>query len=91
MKLESSELWTQGAQQFQQQMGDGWKNLFQSFQNMDMGGLPKGIAGMPDLPQVQFSPAKLEALQQQYLKDATELWNQGLQGKAVIKDRRFAV
>ena len=90
MKLESSELWTQGAQQFQQQMGDGWKNLFQSFQNMDMGGLPKGIAGMPDLPQVQFSPAKLEALQQQYLKDATELWNQGLQGKAVIKDRRFA-
>ncbi len=90
MKLDTSELWAQGAQQLQQQMGEGWSTLFQSFQNMDLGGMPKGIAGLPDMPQVQFSPAKLEALQQQYLKDAAELWNQGLQGKSTVKDRRFS-
>ncbi len=90
MKLDSSEQWAQGAQQIQKQMSEGWASLFQSFQNMDLGGLPKGIAGMPELPKVQFSPAKLEALQQQYLKDAAELWNQGLQGKPAVKDRRFA-
>ena len=90
VKLDASEFWAQGGQQLQQQMSDGWKNLFQSFQNMDLGGMPKGIAGLPEMPKIQFSPAKLESLQQQYLKDAAELWNQGLLGKPVLKDRRFA-
>ncbi|MFN7857794.1 MAG: PHA/PHB synthase family protein, partial [Acidovorax sp.] len=31
-----------------------------------------------------------QELQQQYLKEAQELWAQGLQGKAEVKDRRFA-
>ena len=90
MKLDSSEFWAQAAQQFQQSMGDSWKNTFQSFQNMDLGGLQAGAPGQPNLPKIQVSPTRLQELQQQYLKDAADLWNQGLNGAPVVKDRRFS-
>jgi polyhydroxyalkanoate synthase len=35
-------------------------------------------------------PPSCRQLQQQYLKDATELWNQSLQANPVLTDRRFA-
>jgi polyhydroxyalkanoate synthase len=38
---------------------------------------------------LSFSPDKLEALQKQYIEEATALWNQSLQGKPEVKDRRF--
>ena len=89
----STESWAQATQQFQQSMTEGWKQAFQAFQNMDLGGVPTALPGLPDMqapPKIQFSPAKLQELQQQYLKDASELWNQALAGAPVVKDRRFS-
>jgi len=76
--------WRQGAQQFQKLFGDSWTQALQSFRQMD----PGGQAG-PAAP-LNFAPDKLQALQQQYLQDATELWNQGLQSNPVSTDKRFA-
>jgi polyhydroxyalkanoate synthase len=39
---------------------------------------------------VHFSQDKLQALQEQYLKDASALWTNSLQGQAQPKDKRFA-
>ncbi len=45
----------------------------------------------PDqLPVMNFSPEKLQQLQQQYLQDATELWTQSLHGTAQPTDKRFS-
>ena len=93
MKLDPSQNWAQAAQQFQQSMGESFKNAFQSFQNMDLGGLQPNVAGMaqlPSAPKVQFSPERLQELQQQYLKDAADLWNQSIKGAPTVKDRRFS-
>ena len=78
--------WAQGAQQFQQLFGDSWSKALQSFQGLDLGGAAKGLP----TPPLSFAPAKLQALQQEYLKEAAQLWNQGLQSSPVLKDRRFA-
>ena len=45
---------------------------------------------MPAAPQLSFSPEKLQALQQAYLREAAELWNQGLKVNPATKDKRFA-
>ena len=81
--MNSEALWAQGAQQFQQIFGDSWTKALQSFQSADVAG------GMPGAAPLQFSSTKLQALQQQYLHDAKELWAQGLQAAPEIKDRRF--
>ena len=86
--MNSESPWADGAQQFQQfqQMFEqGWSQAVQSFQKMDLGSSAGAQA-----PQVNFSPAKLQTLQQQYLQEAQQLWAKGLQGKAEIKDKRFA-
>jgi polyhydroxyalkanoate synthase len=62
-------------------LGDSWLKALASFQTI--GG------GDAKAPALAFSPEKLEALQQQYIAEATELWNQSLQGKSVVQDRRF--
>ena len=62
-------------------LGDSWLKALASFQTL--GG------GDAKAPALSFSPDKLEALQKQYISEATELWNQSLQGKAEVKDRRF--
>ena len=80
--MNSEALWAQGAQQFQQIFGDSWTKALQSFQSADVAG------GMPGAAPLQFSSTKLQALQQQYLHDAKELWAQGLQAAPEIKDRR---
>jgi polyhydroxyalkanoate synthase len=76
--------WAAAAQQFQQNLGDGWNKAMQAF-----GGLatPPATGAFP--PAVSFSPEKLAALQQAYLKEAAELWNHGLAG-AAGGDKRFA-
>ena len=61
-------------------LGDSWLKALASFQT---------IGGDAKTPDLKFSPNKLEALQKQYISEATELWNQSLQGKAEVKDRRF--
>ncbi|MDO5290277.1 MAG: class I poly(R)-hydroxyalkanoic acid synthase [Pseudomonadota bacterium] len=63
----------------------------QPLQNLDLsalntsGALPPGMA----LPQLSFAPDKLAALQQEYVREAAELWNQSLLGNPALKDRRF--
>jgi polyhydroxyalkanoate synthase len=91
MKDDTQELWQQSAQKFQQTMADGWNNAFESFQNMDLGSM-SGKLKAPTVqpPKVTFDQAKLQQLQQEYLKEATELWTQGMQGKLVLKDKRFS-
>ena len=76
--------WAESAQQFQKFFGEGWAQALQSLQTLDVGGQ------MPAAPAIKFAPERLQELQQQYLKEAQELWAQGLQGKAEVKDRRFA-
>ena len=84
-------LWAQSAQQFQDALADNWAKTFQSFQNMDLGGLAGGLPTTPaSAPNVHFSKDKLQALQEQYLKDASALWASGLQGTTPFKDKRFA-
>ncbi|PIF26032.1 polyhydroxyalkanoate synthase [Acidovorax sp. 56] len=82
--MNSEALWAQSAQQFQQIFGDSWAKALQSFQHLDLGGVP-GKA-----PSVQLAPAKLQALQDQYMREAQALWAQSLQGTPEVKDRRFS-
>lgn len=89
MQQDQTQAWAQAAQQFQHSFGDAWEKALRSFQGLDMAQglkLPQGGA----LPKIEFEKGKLEALQQQYLKDAAELWNKGLQGLPLAADRRFA-
>jgi polyhydroxyalkanoate synthase len=93
LKLDSTEAWAQAAQQFQQSMGESWQNAFQSFQNMDLGSMQAqapGGASLPGMPKVQIAAERLQELQQQYLRDASDLWSQGIKGAPAIKDRRFS-
>ena len=47
--------------------------------------------GMPQGQGLNFEPSKLQSLQQQYLKEATDLWQQALSAQTpVVGDRRFA-
>ncbi len=91
MTQDIPEILGQSAQQFQQTLGEGWRNAFQSFQNMDLGQAAKGLIppGSPP-PKISFAPEKLQALQQQYLQEAATLWGQSLHGTTPPKDRRFA-
>jgi polyhydroxyalkanoate synthase len=84
--MNSESDWAKGAQQFQQLLGDSWGKALQSFQGLDLGAAP----GALQTPSISFSPAKLQELQQQYLKDAAALWNQSLQATPPTGDRRFA-
>jgi len=84
--------WASAAQQFQQTLGETWNKAMQAF----AGGKPLGTfpglgaqAPNPLVPALTFSPEKLAAVQQAYLKEAAELWNRGLSGVAA-GDRRFS-
>ncbi len=82
--MNSESPWAESAQQFQQIFGQSWAQALQSFQKLDLG------TQVPAAPPLQLSQTKLQALQQQYLNEAKELWAQGLQGKPEVKDKRFA-
>ena len=69
--------WTHAAQQFQQNMSDSWARALRSFGTPDV-----SLPGAPVIPQLSFSSDKLQALQEAYLKEAADLWNQGLGAKA---------
>ena len=95
---QASNLWQQMAGNFPQAMignpmGQGfaetWLKAFQQFQNMDLGNAAGQAVPPIDVPQIKFTPEKLMELQQNYVRDATELWNQSLQANPSLKDRRF--
>jgi polyhydroxyalkanoate synthase subunit PhaC len=72
--------WVQATQQFQQNLGDSWNKILHSMPAVQPG-------SVPSLPQLTFSPAKLQALREAYLRESAQLWNQGLRPAA---DKRFA-
>ena len=96
--MTSDNPWLQSAQQFQQSAMQQWTQMLQSAQASGTPtpsfAMPSGanlselfgkITGQP----VKFDPEKWVEIQQTYMKDLAELWNQGLQVKPP-KDRRFA-
>jgi polyhydroxyalkanoate synthase len=88
MSASTPEFWTQMSEGFQQNLSKSWGQAMQHFQTIDVGGLKSG----PDAaaPQLKFAPEKLQTLQGQYFKDASDLWNQSLQNSLQVKDRRFS-
>jgi polyhydroxyalkanoate synthase subunit PhaC len=75
---------TAAARATQQELGATWTRAMQTA----FGGLQQ--AGIPLLPPLSFSPEKLQAVQQAYVKEAAQLWNQALDAKTAATDRRFA-
>lgn len=80
--MNSEANWGQQARQFQQDLGRQWSQALQSFQ--------QSSEGLASFPLLQFSPDKLKALQEAYVREAAELWNGGLQQGSATKDKRFA-
>ncbi len=76
-----------GAPNLDQTFADSWARALQAFQSIGAPGLPANAA--PQLPSIHFEPEKLLKLQQDYVKEATELWNQTLHATPQLKDRRF--
>jgi polyhydroxyalkanoate synthase len=89
---------------FQQALSEGWSKALASFQQstaqgasaFNPGGTPlwqmpelPGGMKMPELPKFSIAPEKLQAIQQQYVAEATELWRQGFNAKPE-GDKRFA-
>ncbi len=87
MSATTPEFWTQMSEGFQQNLSKSWGQAMQHFQTIDLGGLKAGAEAVPPL---KFSPDKLQALQGQYFKDASDLWNQSLHNSLQVKDRRFS-
>ncbi|WHZ11989.1 MAG: Polyhydroxyalkanoic acid synthase [Burkholderiaceae bacterium] len=83
MTLNPSESWTGTAQDLQNMFSEGWNQALQAMQ-----GLGQGAAGEGATP-IKLAPAKLMELQQQYLRDATELWNETMQGESPAKKDRY--
>ncbi|AMO24833.1 class I poly(R)-hydroxyalkanoic acid synthase [Ramlibacter solisilvae] len=78
--------WVDATQQFQKSLSDSWHSAMQSFGGLAQGATP----ALPQVPHLTFSPEKLQALQQAYIKEVAQLWNGGLNGHAASGDRRFA-
>ena len=87
---QASTSWTDFANimPMQQGLAESWMKAFQQLQNM-AAGQPDAGAPQMQAPPLRFSPAKLVRLQQDYVKDAAELWNQSLRANPPLKDRRF--
>ena len=91
MQDNAQELWLQSAQAMQQAMTENLKKTFESFQNMDMGAVgSKLLAPTANAPKIKFAPEKLQALQKQYLEEATELLTSSIKGGTKFDDRRFS-
>jgi polyhydroxyalkanoate synthase len=94
--MNSDAHWAQAAQQMQETFGAGFQQVLGAF------GTARPPAGLPQidlatfqqaLPSLRFDAARLQALQQQYIEDASALWNQGVQAgtaAATVSDRRFS-
>ena len=90
--------WLQSAQQSQQSAMQQWTQMLQA---QSASGMPAPSFGMPSQANisdlfgkiagqpVHFDAARLLDIQQTYLREVAELWNQGLQVQ-LPKDRRFA-
>ena len=91
MTQDNSQLWSQTAEQLQQQMVNGWAGAMQALQGF-MPPVQAGMPSAPDLaaPKASFSASKLQQVQQQYLQEAAQLWSQALGSQPQWRDKRFA-
>ena len=80
--------WAANAQQIQQKLSESWTQALAAFRQAGGGAAANGDPAQA-LPAIRFSPDKLAELQQQYLKEASELWSQAMR-PAELKDRRFS-
>ncbi|MDM0016644.1 class I poly(R)-hydroxyalkanoic acid synthase [Variovorax saccharolyticus] len=74
---------------FQQALTQGWEKALESFQSLGAQGSASAGAPWSQMPKFSFSAEKLRALQEQYVKEAGELWQNGFAGQAGA-DKRFA-
>ena len=81
--------WVAATHQFQQNLGENWTKAMQSFSGLGASVAMPAMSAMPAIAPLRFSAGKLQALQQAYVKEASELWNQGLKATAA-GDKRFA-
>ena len=88
MDAANPQYWSQMGEAFQQNLGKSFAQAMQHFQTIDLGGMPKDLGGAA--PALKFDAGKLQSLQSQYFKDASELWNQSLHNSLQVKDRRFS-
>ncbi|MGO4390626.1 class I poly(R)-hydroxyalkanoic acid synthase [Variovorax sp. M-6] len=73
---------------FQQALTQGWEKALESFQALGASGTRP--AGAPwNMPRFSMSGDKLRLLQEQYVKEASELWHNGFAAQAGA-DKRFA-
>ena len=73
--------WNANMQQFQQFFAEQWQKAVSAF--------PTAPPDAVSQPSVQFDAAKLQALQQEYVREATQLWANGLKVSPDLKDKRF--
>ncbi len=76
--MNSEANWAEQALRFQEQLGRQWEQALQTMQQV------------APVPVLGFDPAKLKKIQEAYLREASELWNQGLQAGPASRDKRFA-
>lgn len=79
--MSSENAWNANAQQLQQFFAEQWQKALTAFP-----------ASTPDdalQPSVQFDPAKLQSLQQDYVRESAQLWANGLQASPALNDKRF--
>ena len=85
--------WHEATEQFQKSITEQWARAFESFRNLDIGGLnalsTKASDSAP-MPSLQFDAAKLEAARQQYLADSAQVYADFMQGQTKLADRRFS-
>ena len=75
----------------QQSMAQSWSKALQSFQSLDFTkGIPGSAAPQAKALDIHLSPEKIEALQQQYMKDAIGVLTEGFKAPKTSGDRRFA-
>lgn len=76
--MSSEDSWNPSAQQF---FTDQWAKAMASF--------PSASSSTAQPGNVQFDAAKLQALQQEYVQEASKLWANGLTAPDPLRDKRF--
>ena len=91
MDPSNPDFWRQSAQHMQQSFADNWTTAMQALQGMGGHVATPAMPGVAAaMPEIKLSPEKVQQLQQEYMRESTELWNQALQGKVGLADKRFA-
>ncbi|NBT92273.1 MAG: hypothetical protein EBT37_06565, partial [Betaproteobacteria bacterium] len=85
------DIWSKTAAQFQETVSQSWTKALENFKTLDVGAAMSTLTHAPAPPTMQFSPDKLQAVQQQYMQDAQALMTQMMsEGGVQTQDKRFA-